>query len=122
MIVTKSFVFNCPTKASISNASLDIKPGQKGSKKMNLKELENKIELLNEDTNDINGILDHAIYELLSLNIEKASNLISVLKGAKAISDNATRSIEGILHDFMEDRTKGDEGNDELQRINEEAR
>lgn len=79
---------------------------------MILKELENKIELLNEDTNDISGILDHAIYELLSLNIEKASNLISVLKGAKAISDNVTRSLEGILHDFMEDRTKGDGGNE----------
>lgn len=79
---------------------------------MNLKELENKIELLNEDTYDISGILDHAIYELLSLNAGKASNLISVLKGAKAISDNVTRSIEGILHDFIEDRTEGDEGNE----------
>ena len=79
---------------------------------MNLKELESKIELLNEDTNDISGILEHAIYELLSLNVEKTSNLISVLKGAKAISDNVTRSIEGILHDFMEDRTEGDEGNE----------
>lgn len=79
---------------------------------MNLKELENKIELLNEDTYDISGILDHAIYELLSLNVEKASNLISVLKGAKAISDNVTRSVEGILHDFIEDRTEGDEGNE----------
>ena len=79
---------------------------------MILKELENKIELLNEDTNDISGILDHAIYELLSLNVEKTSNLISVLKGAKAISDNVTRSIEGILHDFMEDRTKGDGSNE----------
>lgn len=79
---------------------------------MILKELENKIELLNDDTNDISGILDHAIYELLSLNIEKASNLISVLKGAKAISDNVTRSIEGLLHDFMEDRTEGGSGNE----------